>query len=187
MGSIDCSHLANTVVIRHAAAGAGCRFWLDPALVCFGCCGRGSASVIVFFLTISTNSRLFTERAVFLITNLIHIVRAPRAYFLPASTALTSHFVPCFHACVSTSQCSSPYSLRVFPFFLHFFIYFFPSASVSNISACTVDTLRCPVFLAHCCLGVSEHIASVRLLRQRAIFVGTSPHPLSLLRVHRPL
>ncbi len=35
--------------IQHAAADAGCRFWLDPALVHSGCCGRDSASIFVFF------------------------------------------------------------------------------------------------------------------------------------------
>ncbi len=39
----------NKVAIRHAAAGTGCQFWFDPALVHSGCCGRGSASVFVFF------------------------------------------------------------------------------------------------------------------------------------------
>ncbi len=51
MHHIYCSHLANTVVIRHAATGAGYRFWLDPALVHSGCCGRRSASVFVFFFS----------------------------------------------------------------------------------------------------------------------------------------
>ncbi len=43
------SHLANTSAIRHAAAGVGCWFWLDPALVHSGCYGRASAFRFVFF------------------------------------------------------------------------------------------------------------------------------------------
>ncbi len=57
-----CSHLPNTVAIWHAAVGAGCWFWLDPALVHYGCCGRGSASVFVsFFIQFSTISAVFAS------------------------------------------------------------------------------------------------------------------------------
>ncbi len=35
-----CSHLANTIAIRHVVVGAECRFCLDPALVLAGCCGQ---------------------------------------------------------------------------------------------------------------------------------------------------
>ncbi len=35
-----CSHLANTIAIRHVAVGAECRFCLDLALVLTGCCGQ---------------------------------------------------------------------------------------------------------------------------------------------------
>ncbi len=56
------SALANTVMIRHAAAGAGYRLWLDPALVYSSCCGRGLASVFVsFFIQFSTISAIFTS------------------------------------------------------------------------------------------------------------------------------
>ncbi len=44
-----CSHFVNTVAIRHADAGAGCRFWLDPAPVHSGCCGRGSVRPESYF------------------------------------------------------------------------------------------------------------------------------------------
>ncbi len=57
-----CSHHANTSAIRHVAAGAGCRFWLDPALVRSGCCGRASDFLLVFFFKIQYYSRRFRER-----------------------------------------------------------------------------------------------------------------------------
>ncbi len=51
-----CLHLANTIAIWHTAAGAGCRFWLDPTLVHSGCCGRASAFWFIFFFPSKTST-----------------------------------------------------------------------------------------------------------------------------------
>ncbi len=131
-----CSHLANTVAIRHTAAGAGCWFWLDPVLVHSGCCGQGSASVIVFFHTISTHSHLLRS-GLYFFDHDFNLRRTRTACnFLGASAALTSHFVLHFRACASASQCS-PLIRCEFSFFSFNFFPF--NISVEHFT-CAVDT-----------------------------------------------
>ncbi len=166
--------------IRHAAAGAGCWFWLDPVLVHSGCCGRGSASVIVFFHTISTHFRLLLSGMYFFsIANPIFVVRALRTIF-PTLLPRWRHVcgaLPC--VCVYLPVLE----FLFFVFFLIFFLLFIFTFCVSvEHSSCAVDTLCRPVLSVRGCLvfgsiPILEHIMSVCLLRQWAIFVGTLPHP----------
>ncbi len=83
----NCSHLSNKVAIRHAAAGAGCRFWLDPALIHSEYCGRGSASVFVsFFIQFSTISAVLANGLLIVRDFLSRLRHLPPFY--PASPKL---------------------------------------------------------------------------------------------------
>ncbi len=149
------SHLANTVAIRHAAAGAGCWFWLDPALVHSGCCGRDSASVIVFFHTISTHSHLLRSGLYFFECEFNLRSTCATCNFSRASAASKSHFVPHFYVPVSISPCSPPHP-----------------------SACVVDTLCRPILPVHGCLVFWLH-SDIKAYR-----VGTSSPSAGDIRGH---
>ncbi len=132
-----CSHFANTVTIWRTAAGAGYWFWLDPALVHSGCCDRDSASVIIFFHTISSHSRLlrsglyFFDREYNLRCTLAACNFSQRFCRIDAAFCAA---LPCVCVYFSMLVRSSVVSFLFFSLLIFFLLFIFPFlTSVSSI------------------------------------------------------
>ncbi len=146
---------------------------------------------------------------IFNITNAFRILRSGLYFFErefnSRRTCATCIFFQAFPLCRCCVLCCgsmrvcllpvlAPLFVASFPFFcLIFLIYFFPSVSVSNISAYVFDTLHCSVFPASCCSVVLVPLRYWTTSHRYAFFVSEQyswvccPTPLSVLPVRRPL